>query len=372
MDVVKVVCLPGEAGGTREFNDLYKIQPTEDTTFYSVGERAMEILYAGVQGESALWQHPKGHRRDMGPFMTDHIEAFFTAGLENVGGPCEGFPLHGTLSLTPATYINRVEDADGRIGIGGQINATNMVHGPYIKAGREVTVSPGIRAFRVSDALTADVDSDYMLLYHPNFPVVEGTRIVANPLAVVARNRVSSCDIERYGVFENVGRGYARIPVSEPAVVDRNLSWDQVRAENFERCYVMQMQPDSEGDVYVALVAPDGGSAAFVRYNQSMLVPGQGFQLWKNPRGGVCGLEPGHTFNGRTWATDKGLVGHLKAGESHTFAVDVGFLRGEREVRNFIGEHDLGSTNPELIVADGQGPGYTHSQIQRYYKQPPR
>lgn len=340
------------------------LAPREDTKIHVAPRRALEVLDVTVGDKHVMWLNPKGHlayRRGGG---LEHIEAFFTAGPENVGGPSMGLPLHGSFSLTPAKEWEPIKTDRGD-GVEGLIDVTDMVRGPYMTVHRKVIALTGKAAFVVEDTLEAQVGSMFMFLYHPNFPVQNRTQLVANPTVVVARDLISNCDIERYNIFENVGEGLAGLPATQP----NGRDFTAVRRENFERAYVMKMQPDDKGDIYVMLVSPDLRTAAYVRYNTNdFMYMQQAFQFWKNPRGGSSGLEVGSTFMGREYASQHDLECCLNKGQKLTYRIEVGFLTNIGEVRDFIAAHNLGTTKPEIIEADGDGPNHSHSKLFQYYK----
>jgi len=311
----------------------YVLQPMPDMKVFAVPDRALEVLdvvltQVGTVPTPLMFRNSMGHRGrasydGTGLKPIDSIECAFTAGLEHVGGPEGVFPLHGTFSQTPAHDIK-----DSRLGgITGKIDFDRLVVGPHITVTR--TVSPCIDeyAFHITDELEARVASDYMFLYHPNFPVVNGTQFYSSERLVVPRpGIINETDMRHYITFERVGEGKAVFPPSDDGV-------EAIRAENFEKCYVMSMQLNVGGDVYAMLISPDGEQAAYIHYNVNSFQPSQqAFQLWKNPRDGSCGLVIGSTFLGRAYAADNNLLCHLEPGERHVYSIDIGFLFGKGEV----------------------------------------
>ncbi|NIA21175.1 MAG: DUF4432 family protein [Anaerolineaceae bacterium] len=308
------------------------LRPTDDMEVYVVPERGLEVLDVLIGGRPVMYRNPAGHRSrlsynaaGLGPVKS--IEGFFTAGLENAGPPEAPLPLHGTFSQTPARRWSRTETG----GLRGEIDCRRMVTGPGIIVERTVEPVPGRRAFRVMDDLRGAIAGDYMWLYHPNFPIVEGTRLASSELLVAPRpDGIAEVDMARYRTFERVGEGSARWPPAAESAA-------AVREENFEKCYIMAVEPDASGEVRAALVAPDGESAAYVQYNVAHFHANQrAFQFWKNPRDGVSGLEVGSTFFGWTYAARHGLLCHVGKDNVHHSEIEVGFLVTKQEVDAFL------------------------------------
>ncbi|HOI55153.1 MAG TPA: DUF4432 family protein [Phycisphaerae bacterium] len=304
------------------------LEPTDDMQVYAVPDRGLEVLDVLVGGRPVMYRNPAGHRSrlsynpvGLGPVRS--IDAFFTGGLENAGAPEGPLPLHGTFSQTPACRWQRT--ATG--GVRGTIDCRIMVAGPCLVVERSVEPLHGARAFRVIDDIRATVGGQYMWLYHPNFPVTEGTRFVSSERLVVPRpDGIAEKAMDTYHTFDRVGAGQTRWPPSSDSAA-------AVAQENFETCYVMTVEPDDRGDVRAALVAPDGSSAAYVKYNVGHLRECQrAFQFWKNPRDAVSGLEVGSTFLGWSYAASHGLLCSIATGETHHYEIEVGFLTSIAEV----------------------------------------
>ncbi len=332
----------------------YVLRPTDDTEFYVVPTRGLDILSARLAGHPVLWEHPSGHRdRPCGDL--DPIEGFFTAGIENTGPPVMGLPLHGSFGWRWADAMEFIE-TETEVGVRGVIHATDMVRGPYIDVTRTVTATRGRRGFRLEDIFAATVDSDFMLLYHPNFPVSEEARLLVNAVAVKSRDAISDRGLDSFDQFSGVHQGKAVLPPSEDAA--------GANAENFEQAYVMQLEPDSEGFVTAMLVSGDNQSAVTIRYGGNGFDDCQQcFVLWKNPRGGVCGMERGNTFCGRRWAKENDLVSHLQVGKNRTYVVEVDFLTSSSEIEQAILQHQLGHLTPELLASD--------SNLAEFYRRNP-
>ncbi len=313
-----------------------RIPLSTDAEIYAVPDRGLEVLDALVDGRAAMYRNPAGHRgrrsytaHGRGPMRS--IEAAFTAGPENVGAPEEGLPLHGTFSQTPARNWRR-SLAGGAI---GAVDCRHLVTGPRIVVERAVEPVDGKRAFRIVDSLEAEVASDYMWLYHPNFAVAEGAEFVCSERIVAPRpDGIAEYALDAYRTFTNVGGGSAAWP---PAAGDPQA----VRRENFETCFIMSVEPDQAGDVRAALIAPDRSSGAYVRWRPTDFQPSQqAFQLWRNPRDAVAGLEVGSTFFGWSTARRHGLLARLEPGEAHRYEIEIGFLKGAGEVDEFLARID--------------------------------
>lgn len=317
-----------------------ELRLADDALAYVVPERGLDVLEVRVQGESAMWANPAGHlRQPIGDLA--HVEAFFTAGLENTGPPVMGLPLHGTYAWRPAGEVKCTQTPEGQPYVEGTISAVDMVRGPYLNVHRRVRAVGARRAFVVEDTLSATVESEFMLLYHPNFPVAEGTQLEMQAEIVAARDAISDNEIEGYATFRRVDQGRAVLPPSESGAA--------AIEENFERCYAIKPVRDADGGVTAMLTAADNESAIYVRYGASGFDAVQGIlYFWKNPRGGVAGLELGNCPLGRDHARERGLVSRLAGGEQRRYQVEVGFLRSAEEVDAFRSRHQLNAGTPQL------------------------
>ena len=321
----------------------FVLRPVDDTQFYVVPSRGMDILEARINHQPVLWSHPSGHLKQPCGDL-DHIEGFFTAGIENTGPPAMGLPVHGSFAWRWADSLEWIDTKES-VGVRGTIHATDMVRGPYVDVTRTVSAHRGRRGFRVEDVFTANVDSDFMLLYHPNFPVREGDTFTANALAVKSRDPISDLGLGSFSSFMAVGQGQAVLPPSREA--------PEVVNENFEQAYVILLKPDPDGFITAMLVAGDNQSATVIRYGGDGFDScQQSFVLWKNPRGSVCGMERGNTFCGREWAKDNNLVSRISCGQTRTYIIEVDFLIDEQAIDAAIARYDIGGCSPELISSD--------------------
>ncbi len=330
------------------------IRPADDMQVYVVPDRALEVLDVLIDGEPVMYRSPAGHRgrqswASSGILPLLHIEGAFTSGTENCGPPDGPLPLHGTFSVTPARQWQMT--ADG--GVEGVIDCRKMVTGPGLIVHRTIRPLAGRRAFEIRDRMEAVLGGDFMWLYHPNFPVEEGTRFVSSEQLVVPRpDGISSHKADAYRTFFGVGRGLTRNPPTAAGERADAGTVEAIEQENFERCYLMKMKPDAEGLVRAALVAPGDESAAYVEYRPADFMPcQQAFQLWKNPRDAASGLEVGSTFMGWSYARQHGLLCTLQQGREHEFAITIGFLRGRQEVADYLS-----------LMADAQGAELRHLQ----------
>ena len=189
-----------------------------------------------------------------------------------------------------------------------------------------------------------------MWLYHPNFPVATGTHFVSSETVVVPRpnEAISGIGAEKYQLFERVGEGHTRFPRTDPDPA-------AIAEENFEKCYIMQVKSDAAGLVRAALIAPDGSSAAYVKFDVRPFARlQQTFQFWKNPRDEASGLEFGSTFTGWAYAAKHGLLGCIKKGETHRYECEIGFLTTRSEVEAFTKEiPSVGKAEIRRTDADG-------------------
>lgn len=260
--------------------------------------------------------------------------------------------------------------------IQGRIPCVNAVMGPYIDVERTITICQDRKVFMVKDVLCPGQisnsrpyqgDNPYLLLYHPNFPLSDGDRLFARAKTAAARDLISNCGMESFMHIADVGQGCAVAPPSQPT----GDNYDAVKKENFERCYVMDLVPDARGNMYAALISAKNDSGAYIKYNARQFKKPMAFQFWRNPRGGSAGLEIGTTFMGRAFAMEHDLMCVLKRGEKHTYEIEVGFLKGKKEVEEFLKKTNLTVAQPQLIKAVANNPDkgeFFHKELHKYYR----
>jgi hypothetical protein len=322
-----------------------------------------------------MMRNPKGHLNGheidtYGAQLVDWVEGFTTCGLENTGPSQPAFAGHGSFTRTRLDVKKTTSSS-----VQGTVQCANMVMGPYIEVERTITACQDRKAFVVRDVLSAGTissgrpykgDSPYMLLYHPNFPLHDGDRLFTKARTAVARDLISNCGMESFMHISGVGQGVAAAPPSQPD----GENYSRVKKENFERCYVMDLVPDRAGDVFAAIIGKNSDQGAYIKYNARQFKKPMAFQLWRNPRGGCCGLEIGTTFMGRAYAMEHGLMRVLKNGEKHTYEIEAGFLKGKKEVADFLKRTGLSVAAPELIKAEANNPDqgeFFHRELYKYH-----
>lgn len=300
--------------------------------FFVVPGRRIDILDGTVSGRPAFWRHPAGHRsHPLGAL--DHIEGFFTSGIENVGPPSLGLSLHGSFCWRSAVDVSHADDSVQFVS--GTIICTDAVRGPYVSVRRQVSVGTERAELIVKDKITATVASDFMWLYHPNFSIKEGDRWYGNALSIVSRDEISNHSLATFHHFENVGKGYAKMPPSAS------------EEENFETCFIINMQADPDGGITALLSNSDQTSGIVILYLGDF-DSRQRFVLWKNPRGGVCGLEYGSLPFGREWAMDHKTVSIVTPEQPLTYQCHIVWLQSAKEVQDIIRQYKLGDMKPQL------------------------
>jgi hypothetical protein len=374
MNDVSLVKLDGLRQGKKV--KAVKLTGYDSLEVFSVPSRGGDILDVKVSGESAMMINSRGHINGneidtFGLQLVNWVEGFTTCGPDNVGGPTAAYSGHGTFSHSPL-LIEKATETE----VTGVVSCVNLVLGPYIDVRRTVSVSQEERSYTVTDELMPgriegnrpyEGENDYMWLYHPNFPIQDGDRLFCNARCACARDLLCNCDIDQFATMSQVGKGKAVFPPTQP----EGDNFGAVREENFERCYVMDMEPDAEGNVYAAMISADDSKGSYIRYNVNQFKKPMAFQFWRNPRGGTVGLEVGTTFMGRDYAMEHGLMGVLKAGETHTYEVEVGFLRGADEVKEFVEEQKIGVASPQLVKAVANDPDkgeYFHKAFYKMYQ----
>ena len=353
-----------------------KLNGFDGMEIYSVPTRGGDVLDAKINGESAMMINSRGHINGFeidtyGLQIVNWVEGLTTCGMDNVGGPTKAYSGHGTFSHSPMTVQKYTRNS-----VIGTVQCINLVLGPVIKIQREITVSMEKRSFIVKDELSAGNisnsrpylgDNDYMLLYHPNFPVENGDQLFANAKTAISRDLISNCNADSFAKIDMVGKGKMIFPPTQP--VEENFI--DVRFENFERCYVLDMIPNNNGDVYAAMISADGTNGSYINYNVKDFANPMAFTFWRNPRSGCVGLEIGSCFMGRDYCMKHDLMSKLMERETKKYKLEIGFLRGKNEVDSFINFTGIETADPKVVLAIPQDPkngDYFHNKLFKTYQ----
>ena len=239
-----------------------------------------------------------------------------TAGLSNIGGPCQvgdaSFGLHGRISNIPAEDVGvsqRWVGDDYQIRVAGSVRQATL-GGECLVLRREITTSLGANAFVIRDTVeNASFNAEpLLLLYHCNFgyPIVSGaTRLHTTPGGVDPRDGNAAAGIAEHREFGEPQAGYV------------------------EQCFYHRPKA-KDGRAYAALFNEQLGVGAYVRYRTDTLPL---LVQWKmlGEQEYVVGLEPGVcALDGRAEMLRRNEAPILAPGETRSFEVELGVLEDRR------------------------------------------
>jgi galactose mutarotase-like enzyme len=230
--------------------------------------------------------------------------------------------LHGRIANLPAQEVLLIAERDPpyRLTLRGIVHE-RMFNGPKLELTSELSVEPGARAFRLSDAVTnrGGQRQEFQMLYHTNFgpPLLEeGARFLAPVEVVTPFNDHAAREIKQYDQY----------PGPKPGSV--------------EQVYNIQPLADRSGRTLVMIRNKAANSAASLRFDTHELPY---LTLWKNMAaqedGYVTGIEPGTNYpNNRRIERQHGRVPSLSPGESHYMTIDFAIHVGTAEVEQVTQE----------------------------------
>ena len=187
--------------------------------------------------------------------------------------------LHGRIANLPAQEVILTAERDPpyRLTLRGIVHE-RMFNGPKLELTTELSIEPGARTFRLSDAVTnrGGQRQEFEMIYHTNFgpPLLEeGARFLAPVETVTPFNDHAAEQLKEYDQF----------PGPKPGTI--------------EQVYNIQPLADRSGRTLVMLRNKAADSAASLRFNTHELPH---LTLWKNMAaqedGYVTGIEPGTNF----------------------------------------------------------------------------
>ena len=230
--------------------------------------------------------------------------------------------LHGRIANLPAQEVFLIAERDPpyRLTLRGIVHE-RMVHGPKLELTTELSIEPGARTFRLSDAVTnrGGQRQEFQMLYHTNFgpPLLEeGARFLAPVEVVTPFNDHAARDVKQYDQYSGPKPG------------------------SVEQVYSIQPLVDRTGQTLVMIRNKAADSAASLRFNTHELPY---LTLWKNMAaqedGYVTGIEPGTNYpNNRRIERKHGRVPTLSPGESHFMTIDFAIHAGTAEVEHVAQE----------------------------------
>lgn len=238
-------------------------------------------------------------------FLKSFTAGFLTTcGLSAVGSPCvddgEETPLHGTISNTPAEFVNYLTD-DKYIRITALIRDARLF-GRQMLLDREYLISLDSNEMTLTDTVTniGAHEAPLQLLYHCNigYPLLdENTELSIPSVEITPRNAHAAEDIGNCLKMEKPNPDYE------------------------ERCYFHKMK----GEARVKVFNKKLSKGLIMSYDSSVL---KYFTEWKmmGVHDYVLGIEPGNTLpDGRDVMRAKGLLETLAPGEKKTYSIKFAF-----------------------------------------------
>lgn len=267
----------------------------------------------GLQGRGAYDTNGLEARRSiMGGFL-------FTAGLENIGPPCEidgqKYPMHGRMRTTPAEHVctQAVWEGDAYIlRACGEMREAELF-GENLVLHRSIETRLGEKTVTLTDNIRNDAfrNEPLMLLYHTNigYPLLSAaTRIYAPSVSAAPRDEASrghEGDWNTFGPPED----------NAPEIV-----------------LLHKLAYSKDGLGVVSVVNEDlmlGVRITFTKQNLPY------FMEWKSPASGdyVLGIEPANaSVLGRAWCQKEGVLPVLPAQSSITNTLTFTVLDGKEEI----------------------------------------
>lgn len=295
--------------------------------------RGMDISFAEYQGQALCWRSSTGEVAP--PYFEPQgygwLRSFFgglltTCGLAQIGEPCldqgQSLGLHGRISNIPAKNVQVDAQWQGDeylMWVQGKVQETSVL-GENLCLTRKVSAKLGESRLFIHDKVEnlGFEKTPHMILYHINagYPVVDdGSELVGPILSFEPRDEEAKIEMEKYCQFQPPTPGFK------------------------ERVYYLDLKPDEEGNVWVALINKrfkDGaGFGFYVRYKKQYLPI---LVEWKMMGEGcyVVGIEPANSkVEGRAKAREWGELKFLDPGELREYELEIGVLASSEEIGEF-------------------------------------
>lgn len=326
-------------------------------SFVALPGRGLDISWADYRGLPLCWRSPTGEVAPAfyEPAGKGWLRSFYggllvTCGLSAAGQPStdeeEDFGLHGRVANLPASraYADAAWDDEGyRLWAQGKVREASAL-GNTLERSRRIETRLGESRLVLTDVVEnlGHEPAPHMYRYHINagFPILSAaSRLLASVGSVHPRDDASASGLDRWDRFSEPEAGYE------------------------EQVFYLDLAPDEDGMVTVALVNPDSGHGrSFGIYIRYLYEPMQRFVLWKMLGVGdyVVGLEPSNCYDeGRAAERARGTLLELAPGERREYRLEIGVLDGEDALEDLLG---YGLESPALDgkaygIKDGEGHG---------------
>ena len=255
--------------------------------------------------------------------------------IDNTGNPSTlNLTLHGKIQNIPASEYEIIIDPEPphRIRIRGTVYE-KFFYGPKLKLVTEISTVAGSDTFQISDQLINEgpFAQEFQLIYHGNYGssiLEEGAQIYTPAKSVTPMNSHAAKGIDNWKSYQGPTPGF------------------------IEEVYLLEPQPDGEGNTIALLANADLTLGTSVRWNLSELPY---LTVWKNTAaqedGYVTGIEPatGYPFN-RKVERKYGRVPMIQPGETLTFTLNFGIHYDQDSVQSVIGEIENLQKNTALTI----------------------
>jgi hypothetical protein len=255
--------------------------------------------------------------------------------IDNTGNPSTlNLTLHGKIQNIPASEYEIIIDPEPphRIRIRGTVYE-KFFYGPKLKLITEISTVAGSDTFQISDQLINEgaFAQEFQLIYHGNYGssiLEEGAQIYAPAKSVTPMNSHAAKGIDNWKSYQGPTPGF------------------------IEEVYLLEPQPDGEGNTIALLANADLTLGTSVQWNLSELPY---LTIWKNTAaqedGYVTGIEPatGYPFN-RKVERKYGRVPMIQPGETRSFTLNFGIHHDQDSVQSVIGEIENLQKNTALMI----------------------
>jgi hypothetical protein len=255
--------------------------------------------------------------------------------IDNTGNPSTlNLTLHGKIQNIPASEYEIIIDPapPHRIRIRGTVYE-KFFYGPKFKLVTEISTVAGSETFQISDQITNEgaFAQEFQLIYHGNYGssiLEEGAQIYTAAKSVTPMNNHAAKGIDNWKSYQGPTPGF------------------------IEEVYLLEPQPDGEGNTIALLANADLTLGTSVQWNLSELPY---LTIWKNTAaqedGYVTGIEPatGYPFN-RKVERKYGRVPMIQPGETRSFTLNFGIHHDQDSVQSVIGEIENLQKNTALMI----------------------
>lgn len=308
LDVRRLTCAEGKGKGV----DLFRVTNAAGLDFDVLIDRCMGIGSLRVDGQLISYTsetgivHPAYYEKDGFGWLRSFGGGFLaTCGLRQVGEPCEGLGLHGSIDNTPAQEVGWKRFREGDT-LWAELTGTmyEACHqGEYLRLSRTIRLNHREKKIWVNDTVEnlGSTAQPFMLLYHINMgaPFLRPDTKVHLP-----KGKIQAID----AMAESHTRHCSCVPdVSEERL---DLLWLH--------------HPEKTGGEQSAVVDNGERQVQITWSADTLPILGQWELL--HPRGYVLALEPTNShLQGQTWERENGSLRFLAADENVQTALQFQF-----------------------------------------------